>query len=50
MTIESFLMIIAPLSLFIIGVLFIPNLMRINNPKSNVTYKLIDELEKKYIY
>ena len=50
MTIESFFLILAPLFLFLLGVLIIPY---ISKPKSNGlrdSYKLINELEKKYIY
>ena len=50
MTLESFLLIVAPLCLFIVGILIIPH---ISKPKSNElidSYKLINEFEKKYIY
>ena len=50
MTNESFFLILAPLFFFLLGVLIIPY---ISKPKSNGlsdSYKLINELEKKYIY
>ena len=50
MTLEPFLMIIAPLFIFVAGVLFIPYIMRSKKITSVNKYKLIDELEKKYIY
>lgn len=50
MNLESLLMVIAPLSLFLFGVLFISYLGKRVNIKSNSAYKMIDDLEKKYIY
>ena len=50
MTLESFLFVLAPLFIFILGVLIIPSISR---PKSNEIRdpnKLINEFEKKYIY
>ena len=50
MNLESFLFVIAPLSLFTIGVLVISHFGQRINKKSDKAYKLIDDLEKKYIY
>ena len=50
MTLESFLMIVAPLFVFVTGVLIIPNFIKLKKSKTINTYKIIDELEKKYIY
>ena len=50
MALEPFLMIIAPLFIFVTGVLFIPYIMRSKKIKSINKYKLIDKLDKKYIY
>ena len=50
MTLESFLLILAPLSMFILGVLIIPY---ITKPKSKDLIdpdKIISDFEKKYIY
>lgn len=50
MTSESILMIIAPLFIFVVGVLLIPYTNRYRVNKTSNAYKLIDEIEKKYIY
>ena len=50
MTLESFLMIVAPLSLFIFGVLIIPFISKNNLNSKEKAFKLIDDFEKKYIY
>ena len=50
MTLESFLLIIAPLSIFILGVLIIPNISKPKTKDLIDSYKLINEFEKKYIY
>ena len=50
MTLESFLLIVAPLSIFILGVLFIPFFAKPKTKKLLDSYKLINEVEKKYIY
>jgi len=47
---EAFLLIVAPLFAFVSGVLLIPKFIKPKQDKPNKTYKLIDELEKKYIY
>ena len=47
---ESLLLILAPLSLFIMGVLIIPYITKPRSKKLIETYKLISEFEKKYIY
>ena len=46
----SLYMIVAPLSLFIIGVLIIPYLTKPRKLDAKDSFKLIDEFEKKYIY
>jgi len=50
MTLESFLLIVAPLSIFILGVLIIPYITKPKTLKLSDSYKLINEFEKKYIY
>lgn len=50
MTLESNMLVIAPLLLFIVGVLIIPLLVKPRIKNSTQVNKLIDELEKKYIY
>jgi len=50
MNLESLVFIIAPISLFVFGVLFISNMGKRINKKSVSAFKLIDDLEKKYIY
>ena len=47
---ESLLFIIAPLSLFVFGVMFISYIGKRINIKNSSDYKLIDDFEKKYIY
>ena len=50
MTLESILLILAPLSLFILGVLTIPYITKPRSKNLSNSYKLINEFEKKYIY
>ena len=50
MNLESILFVLAPLFVFILGVLFIPVLVKPKINKSNNTFKAIEDLEKKYIY
>ena len=50
MNLESFLLILAPLSIFILGVLIIPNIVKPKSNELNDSFKLINEFEKKYIY
>ena len=50
MTPESFLIVIAPLVLFVLGVLVIPIVVKPRIKASDQNFKLIDEIEKKYIY
>tara|TARA_Y100001978_G_C23622883_1_gene399403 strand:+ start:417 stop:569 length:153 start_codon:yes stop_codon:yes gene_type:complete len=50
MNLESFLLVIAPISVFVFGVLFISFMGRELEQSKDKTFKLIDELEKKYIY
>ena len=50
MTLESILLILAPLSIFILGVLIIPYITKPKNKELNDSFKLINEFEKKYIY
>ena len=50
MTLESNMLVIAPLLLFIFGVLIIPLLAKPRIKNTRQVNKLIDELEKKYIY
>tara|TARA_B100000945_G_C19996660_1_gene419113 strand:- start:282 stop:434 length:153 start_codon:yes stop_codon:yes gene_type:complete len=47
---ESFLFILAPLALFVLGVIFIPLLLKPKNKSLNDSYELINEFERKYIY
>ena len=50
MNTEAFLFIIAPLTLFVFGTLLIPSFSKNKNKKLNDSFKLINDLEKKYIY
>ena len=50
MTLESILLILAPLSVFILGVLTIPYITKPKSKNLSNSYKLINEFEKKYIY
>ena len=50
MNLESLLFVIAPLSLFVFGVLFISHIGKRISIKNSTDYKLIDDFEKKYIY
>ena len=50
MNFDSFIYIIAPLVVFTIGVLLIPYAVKPRNKVINKSFKLINELEKKYIY
>ena len=50
MNLESFFLILAPLSIFIFGVLIIPYISKPKSKKLIESYKLINEFEKKYIY
>jgi len=50
MTFESLMFILAPLFLFVLGVLIIPQIVKPKNMKLDDSYKLINDLEKKYIY
>ena len=50
MTLESFLLIIAPLSIFILGVLIIPYIAKPKRKKLIDPQKIISDFEKKYIY
>ena len=50
MNLESLLFIIAPLTLFVSGVLLISYMGKKINTKSSSTFDLIDDLEKKDIY
>tara|TARA_Y100000589_G_C27158205_1_gene631675 strand:+ start:1206 stop:1358 length:153 start_codon:yes stop_codon:yes gene_type:complete len=47
---EPFLFIIAPLFLFILGVVLISSYGKAKNKTLIDSYKIIDDLEKKYIY
>tara|TARA_B100000073_G_C23703787_1_gene561446 strand:- start:813 stop:965 length:153 start_codon:yes stop_codon:yes gene_type:complete len=47
---ESILLIVAPLTLFLVGVLIIPFLSKPRNKSRYETFKAIDDFEKKYIY
>ena len=50
MNIESLLIVVAPLTLFIVGILTISHMGKRIHNKSNSAFDLIDDLEKKYIY
>ena len=50
MTQESFLLIIAPLSMFILGVLIIPYFTKPKSKELIDPHKIISDFEKKYIY
>ena len=50
MTLESFLLILAPLSMFILGVLIIPYITKPKSKDLIDPYKIISDFEKKYIY
>ena len=50
MTLESFLLIIAPLSIFIFGVLIIPHISKPKSKEFIDPHKIISDFEKKYIY
>tara|TARA_B100000963_G_C22196059_1_gene481013 strand:- start:83 stop:235 length:153 start_codon:yes stop_codon:yes gene_type:complete len=50
MNLESFLLILAPLSIFTVGVLIIPFIAKPKSIKLKDSSKLINEFEKKYIY
>tara|TARA_B100000963_G_scaffold233822_1_gene204251 strand:+ start:160 stop:312 length:153 start_codon:yes stop_codon:yes gene_type:complete len=50
MTLESFLIIVAPLLLFIFGVLIIPYISKPKGEELIDPHKIISEFEKKYIY
>ena len=50
MKLESFLIIVAPLTVFVVGVLIIPYLSKPRIKSRNETFKAIDDFEKKYIY
>ena len=50
MNFYSFIYILAPLFVFIIGVLLIPSIVKPRNKALKESFKLINELEKKYIY
>ena len=50
MNLESFLFVVAPLILFVSGVLIISHMGKKINRNSSSTFDLIDDLEKKYIY
>tara|TARA_Y100001978_G_scaffold199492_1_gene213909 strand:+ start:1439 stop:1591 length:153 start_codon:yes stop_codon:yes gene_type:complete len=50
MYLNSFLFVIAPISLFVFGVLFISYMGKGLEQSTDKTFKLIDEFEKKYIY
>lgn len=50
MSIDSFLFLIAPLILFVVGVLSLPLIFKPKTDTRRDLYKLIDDLEKKYIY
>tara|TARA_Y100000589_G_scaffold316278_1_gene340852 strand:- start:3027 stop:3179 length:153 start_codon:yes stop_codon:yes gene_type:complete len=50
MNFEAFLFVVAPLILFITGVLLIPFIFKPKYKEKSESYKLIDDLEKKYIY
>ncbi len=50
MTLESFLLVLAPLFIFIIGVLIIPYISKPKSKKLIDSYEIINEFEKKYIY
>ena len=50
MNLESLLLILAPLSVFIFGVLIIPLISKPKSKELTESYKLINEFEKKYIY
>ena len=50
MIIDSFLFLIAPLIVFVLGVLSLPLIFKSKIDTKKDSYKLIDDLEKKYIY
>ena len=50
MNLESLLFVVAPLMLFVTGVLTISYMGKRINNKSDSTFEIIDDLEKKYIY
>ena len=50
MNLESLLFVVAPLTLFVSGVLIISYMGKRINKKSEPVFDLIDDLEKKYIY
>ena len=50
MPFDSFLFLIAPLIVFVVGVLSLPLIFKPKTDTSRDSYKLIDDLEKKYIY
>ena len=50
MTLESFLLILAPMSIFIFGVLIIPYISKPKSKELNDPHKIISDFEKKYIY
>ncbi len=50
MTLESFLLILAPLFIFIFGVFIIPYIAKPKTKKLIETHKIISDFEKKYIY
>ena len=50
MTLESFLLILAPLSIFIFGVLIIPYISKPKSKELIDPHKIISDFEKKYIY
>ena len=50
MNLDSLLFVIAPLTLFVTGVLIISYMGKRFSKKSNSAFDLIDDLEKKYIY
>ena len=50
MNLESLLFVVAPLTVFVSGVLSISHMGKKIYRKSNSTFDLINDLEKKYIY
>ena len=50
MNLDSLLFVVAPLTLFVSGVLIISHMGKKIYTKSSSTFDLIDDLEKKYIY
>tara|TARA_Y100000589_G_scaffold311199_1_gene330326 strand:- start:1707 stop:1859 length:153 start_codon:yes stop_codon:yes gene_type:complete len=50
MTLEPFLLILAPLSIFILGVLIIPSIAKPKSRDLSDSYEIINQIEKKYIY